>query len=183
MSAARLVRSGSIRRVRDTLVVKFRENVRVRALSCGIPPGVFRDWVDGVVGEGIAVALSHLDRWDEERGDFLTWAHLKTTTLIRDELRKERQHFERRDTRSHLVTEKLCSRSLDPLRILAMREQLLAVFEKLPKDQANAVMLYYLLGYSVKEIASLTGKPNATVYTLLRRGRERIAKANLNSEL
>lgn len=182
MSTPRLVRSGSIRRVRDTLVVRFQEKVRLRALASGIPPDLFRDWVDEVVGEGIVVALSHLDQWDGERGDFLTWAQLKTKTLIRDELRKERQHFERRDKNSHFLVEGLPSKMLDTPYRVEMKEQLLEIFESVSRDQAKALMLYYLLGYTVKEIASITGKPGATVYTLLRRGRERVAMANVKSE-
>lgn len=178
MSSTRRVRSGSIRRVRDVLVVKFRARVRERALFCGIPPEQFHDWVDEVVGEGIVMALSHLDRWDEERGDFLTWAQLKTTTLIREELRRERKHFEKRHDRSHLLVGELPCKMPDASKRLEMREQLLELFESLSQDQAAALMLYYLLGYSVKEIAAITGKPGATVYTLLGRGRKRLAKAS-----
>lgn len=174
MSSTRTVRSGSIRRVRDKLVVRFRERVRERALSCGIPPTQFRDWVDEVVGEGISVALKSLDLWDEERGDFLTWAYLKTTTLIRDELRREKRRYEHYDRLGQGRIGEIPSDLPDIVTKIAMREQLLELFGSLSADQTNALILHYLLGYSVKEIADITGKPDATVYTLLLRGRKRL---------
>lgn len=156
-------------------MVQFRQRVRHRALACGIQPEQFGDWVDEVVGEGIGVALSHLDKWDESRGDFLVWAQLKTRTLIRDELRKERKHYERRTTLTSETEGGLPSSNRpDIAHTILMREELLEIFHSLSDSQARALALYYLMGYSVKEIASITGKPGATVYTLLRRGRQRI---------
>ncbi len=171
MSSTWTVRSGSIRRVRDNLVLHFRGKVRERAFSCGMPPAQFRDWVDEVVGEGIAVALSCLDQWNDERSGFLTWAYLKTRTLIRDELRKEKRYYRQhwRDAMGETP-----SNLPDIAKRIEMKEQLLEIFSSLTEDQSEALIFYYLLGYSVKEIASMTGKPDATIYTLLRRGRERL---------
>ena len=80
----------------------------------------------------------------------------------------------------HLESKHYASRKIiqnvrtDIAKRIEMKEQLLEIFSSLTEDQSEALIFYYLLGYSVKEIASMTGKPDATIYTLLRRGRERL---------
>lgn len=45
---------------------------------------------------------------------------------------------------------------------------------RLPEKYGTVLFLYYYEGYSVKEIAGLTGKGENTVSSLLRRGREKL---------
>ena len=90
MPAKPPMRSGSIGRVRDSLVARFEMLVRQRATDAGLPPSEFRDWVMGIVGEGVALALRDIDRWDEHRASFLTWSFLKTRSLVNKELRQLR---------------------------------------------------------------------------------------------
>jgi RNA polymerase sigma factor (sigma-70 family) len=94
--------------------------------------------------------------------------------LIRDELRKEKRRYEHYDRLGQGRIGDIPSDLPDIVTRIAMREQLLELFGSLSADQTNALILHYLLGYSVKEIADITGKPDATVYTLLLRGRKRL---------
>jgi RNA polymerase sigma factor (sigma-70 family) len=162
------MRSGSIRSVRDQLVRRFRSQVRLRAKTAGLPPCDFEDWVRELVGEGIALALNQIDKWDPERGDFLYWAYLKTKCLIRNDLirLKARKRFcsealepEMRDHRQ----------KHDPQKRGMIQQQLHEIFQGLTEDQGKALVLRHLLDLSVKEIEALTGRPSSTIYTLLSR--------------
>lgn len=46
--------------------------------------------------------------------------------------------------------------------------------QSLPEKYRTAIHLYYYEGYTVKEIAELTGRKENTVKSLLKRGRERL---------
>ncbi|WP_019679163.1 RNA polymerase sigma factor, partial [Ruminococcus flavefaciens] len=58
-----------------------------------------------------------------------------------------------------------------------LREQIAA----LPKKYAQVIYLHYYEGYSIKEMAEITGKNENTVGSLLRRGREKL-RAELERE-
>ena len=66
-------------------MARFEMLVRQRATDAGLPPSEFRDWVMGIVGEGVALALRDIDRWDEHRASFLTWSFLRTHGKKRDQ--------------------------------------------------------------------------------------------------
>ena len=53
--------------------------------------------------------------------------------------------------------------------------------EKLPKKYSLVIYLYYFEGYSIKEMASVLGKNENTVSSLLRRGRTKL-KIELENE-
>ena len=52
---------------------------------------------------------------------------------------------------------------------------------ELPQKYAEVIFLHYYEGYTIKEIADITGKNENTVGSLLRRGREKL-KAELEKE-
>lgn len=52
--------------------------------------------------------------------------------------------------------------------------ELLEAVLKLPKKYCTAIYLHYYEGYSAAEMAELLSVPEATVYTHLKRGRERL---------
>lgn len=47
---------------------------------------------------------------------------------------------------------------------------------KLPEKYRSVIHLYYFEGYSTREIADIIGKKEASIRTLLKRGRERLEK-------
>lgn len=50
--------------------------------------------------------------------------------------------------------------------------ELLSALDRLPENNRQCLYLFYYERYSVAEIAKIVGKPEGTVKTLLRRGRE-----------
>jgi RNA polymerase sigma factor (sigma-70 family) len=170
MKRSREMRPDSILKIRDELVKKFRFLVRTRAESIGMPIGEFQDWIDGFVGEGIAVALNHDGEWDEERGDLLYWAFMKTRYLIRKDFARMKRQMRTDHAFGELQDDRQQTRNNDPSRQLLIRQQLVAIFEDITDKQGEALILHHLLGYSVKDIHRLTGQPKKTLYTLIRRG-------------
>ena len=64
-------RNADIPRIRRALTKIFTRRARAKALAAGISASEFAEWVQEVVGEGIAVALSEISDWEPEKGDFL----------------------------------------------------------------------------------------------------------------
>lgn len=52
----------------------------------------------------------------------------------------------------------------------------LTAVRELPEKYRTAVYLYYIEGYDTQEIADITGQNRSTVFTLLKRARERLKK-------
>ena len=171
MPAKPPMRSGSIGRVRDSLVARFEMLVRQRATDAGLPPSEFRDWVMGIVGEGVALALRDIDRWDEHRASFLTWSFLKTRSLVNKELRKLRNQVRT----GYLEMDPPDNRRYHDLHQREeKREQLRLLFDQLTPIQRDTLILKHLLGYSVTEIRELTGRTEISIYSLLQRAHKRV---------
>lgn len=169
--------SGSIGRVRDSLVARFEKLIRRRALQAGLPPSEFREWVLEIVGEGVALALRDIDKWDAEKGDFLTWAFLKTRNLVNKELREIRSQVKP----AYLETDPRGDRRYHDLyKREEQREHLRSVLDQLTKKQRDAVILKHLLGYSIREIKELTGRTEVSLYSLLQRAQKRVRAVTTN---
>ena len=167
----------SIPRIRRELVARFEKLVRTRALALGIGTVDFRDWVDGMVGEGIAIAIVEQEKWDPKKGDFLHWSFLKTRGLVRKEIRAEERYRKVIDKLKRLAhTEDSPDRMLDQL---VLREELVSILSELTREQRKGLALYYLTGMSVKTLSNILGKQPKTVYVMLERAR---AKARSVSE-
>ena len=80
--------------------------------------------------------------------------------------------------RSWLPLEEAVTRTMEPEDRAVYR----AVLE-LPKAYRTAIHLHYYEGYSVAEIAALTGAKEGTVKSWLSRGREKLAQALKGEEL
>lgn len=80
--------------------------------------------------------------------------------------------------RSWLPLEEAVTRTMEPEDRTVYR----AVLE-LPRKYRTAIHLHYYEGYSVSEIASLTGAKEGTVKSWLARGREKLAAALKGEEL
>lgn len=181
MDRSRPMREESIGEIRDTLNKRFQRLVRARAKATGMCVSEFREWVDELVGEGIALALSDIDKWDETKGDFLYWAFLKTRNLMNEELRKRGT----RPTRDHSIETTTIQDNRqrhDPQKRLQVKEQLKEIFQLLTRDQGEALVFRHLIGIPVKEMEALTGRPGFTIYSLLRRAKERSQKFKLKHE-
>lgn len=170
MKRSREMHPGSILKIRDELVKKFRYLVRTRAESIGMSTGEFQDWIDGFVGEGIAVALNHYDEWDEKRGDFLYWAFMKTRYLIREDFARLKRQTQNDHVFGEIQELRQQTHDHDPSKQLVIRQKLEEIFEDLTDKQGEALILHHLLGYSVKEIHELTGQAISTLYGLMHRG-------------
>lgn len=159
----------SIPRIRRELIVRFAKLVRARALALGIETVDFRVWVDSVVGEGNAIAISEQEKWDRTKGDFLQWAFLKTWDLTSREFRAEERHRKVIGKLKGLApTEKRPNRILDQL---VLREELVGILSELTREQKKALALYYITGMSVKTLSEILGKKPKTVYVMLERAR------------
>ncbi len=153
MKRSRPVLNESIGEIRDSLSKRFQYLVRTRAKATGMCLHEFREWVDEIVGEGIAVALKDIDKWDETRGDFLYWAFLKTRRLIQKALREERNQVE--TVEFFEVTTRNQRQRQNPQQQLQVKEQLKEILELLTRNERDSVILRYLHGFSVKEVESL----------------------------
>ena len=162
------MRSSSIGKIRDSLTGRFGKLVKSRARAAGLNYREFREWVDEIVGEGIAVALADHEAWDHTRGDFLQWAYLKTQALIREELRT----MNRLDTvpLDHLRLSTTASQAVDPAKKYEVKSHLQEILDQLTTNQRDAVIFRYLLGLKPKDIQRLTGQSYDSVSSLLSRG-------------
>lgn len=165
----------SLLRVRRVLLARLEVLVLAWAPALGIGVESLRDWVDGIVGEGIAVAISQEAKWDPEKGDFLHWAFLKAKRILRKELKCESRYRRAMQSLQAMVptTDPPITRSnLDTL-----RDELLEVLEQLPLEHQQALVLYYLNGMTVDRLAEVLGKKTTdAVYALLSRARKRAQK-------
>jgi len=168
------MRSSSIGKIRDSLTGRFGKLVKSRARAAGMNYREFREWVDEIVGEGIAVALADHEAWDHTRGDFLQWAFLKTQSLIREELRT----MNRLDTipLDYSRLSATASKALDPARKYEVKAHLQEILENLTDDQRDAVLFRHLLDLKPKEIQRLTGQSYKSVASLLSRGLKKAAR-------
>lgn len=76
----------------------------------------------------------------------------------------------RQKGRTELETVPEAAVSEDSTQARELREAVAA----LPEKYSSVIFLYYYEGYSIKEIASILGKRESTVGSLLRRGREKL---------
>ena len=166
----------SIPRIRRELIGRFEGLVRTRARALGIGLDEFGGWVNGVVGEGIAIAIAEQNKWDPEKGDFLHWAFLKTRSLIKREL-KQRERYRRA-----IEACKLDIRETGvplPEHHFLVREELVEILMQLTLNQQKALVLYYLNGMTVATLSEILGKPPKTVYSLLDRARSKARTLSL----
>lgn len=178
MNSRPAVSSGSLLRVRDSLTRRFRCSLKTRALMSGISLNEFQDWVEELdfvtliaCGEGIAVTQNRIDSWDAERGDFLYWAFLKTRAVVSQELRKRNRRVKTVELREFDL-----SSGQDPAKKVVVREQLKEVLNGLNRKQGEALVLRYLMGFSVKDLERMTGRSGVSIYSLLQRAKGKARK-------
>jgi RNA polymerase sigma factor (sigma-70 family) len=171
------MRSQSIDQLRDALTKRFERLVCTRAKATGMCICEFREWIDELVGEGIAVALNDIDKWDETRGNFLYWAFLKTRCLVNKDLEKRQSRLRTVRLQETTIDQR---ESNDPERDFLLREQLKEIFEILTRKQKQALILRHLMGMSIKELESMTGRSDVSLRSLLQRGKKKAQELRAN---
>lgn len=161
----------SIPRIRRELICRFESLVRTRAHALGIGPEEFGDWVKGIVGEGITIAIVRQEKWNPEKGDFLHWAFLQTRNLLKKELRQEERHL--KAVMAIVEKREISNKKPHFVETIALRDELLGILKQLTEDQQRALVLYYLNGMTVAKLADFLGKPPKFVYGLLQKARKK----------
>ena len=161
----------SISRIRQVLLAKLEALVFLWAPALGIGPESLRDWIDGIVGEGIAMAIAQQSKWKPDKGDFLHWAFLKTKRLLRKELKCESRFRKARQALQEMAPLGNSRRNAD-----ALRDDLLEVLEQLPLEHQQALVLFYLHGMKADRLAEVLEKTPDAAYALLARARNKAQK-------
>lgn len=171
--------SGSLLRVRDSLTKRFQRAIHNRAKDSGMNYREFQNWVDELVGEGIAVALSRIDNWEREKCDFLHWAFLQTRDLMNKDLKKRNRRVSTTDYEEHYDHNRSKKTTrYDPENKLLVKERLRSVLQSLSPEQGQALAFRYLLGFPVKEMERLTGRSGVSIYSLLQRAKVKAREAD-----
>jgi RNA polymerase sigma-70 factor, ECF subfamily len=128
---------------------------------------------DGIVAEAIARAVERLCA-GQTIGDLRAWVTTVAVNLGRSEMR---HHLVRRRYAPRLTTGASSDGFADGA---ALRLDVQAAIEKLPRRQAEVVALYYGLDLSVSEIASSLRRSEGTVKATLFKARK-VLQATLGS--
>lgn len=81
----------------------------------------------------------------------------------------------RRSGRNTVGYEEVCERAATETADAAFRYQpLYAALDRIPPHERTSVLLYYMEGYSAREVAEITGATEETVRKHLSRGREHL---------
>lgn len=146
-----------------TLIKGEQESLRryLLALCCGD-----KDEADDIAQEALVKAYLSSSGY-QERGKFVAWIYriAHNTFLDRQRLRRTSQSLE--------VCKHMTDNSLAADRRFEYQE-LYAALDALPAQERSAILLFYIKGYSVKEIAKVVSCSEDAVKKQLQRGRERL---------
>lgn len=155
------------KRTREALRVAkafVRYKYRGVGAALGLKRDEFRDWVESVAGEGVALAFYHQADWDPERGAFTTWICFKTRQVAIKALRGQ----DRYKKALELLEEQPPASSHDGLESYLKEQELHELLAELKKEHQEAILLSYR-GHKTEEIAAIMGRNANAVYGLLRR--------------
>jgi len=93
--------------------------------------------------------------------------------IVKNILHKHHRQAKFRGTWDERVLEKLESRTTDPIMALDL-QYLLKTVKQLPPVQEEAIELFELSGFSIKEIAEIQGVSTGAVKTRISRGRKKL---------
>jgi len=133
------------------------------------------DVASDAVQEAVSRALERCDQYDPAR-PLLPWL----LTLVRHAVVDRSRAF---DPTRHADDVDSCGQSVlpqgqDPLEDVARAEEAAlvgAALSRLPLEQRSAVVLFYVEGLTLDEVAAAEGVPVGTIKSRLHRGREAIA--------
>lgn len=126
---------------------------------------------EDVVQETMMRCLSRLHAYDPARSKFSSWLMTIATRLYVDEMRKRRRHRRK-------------LQEADGLRMLRWQTaargeewpEVLDALNALSRDMRTAVVLKHYYGYTLEEIADMTGVPAGTVKSRIHHGIRRMRK-------
>ena len=146
-----------------TLIKGEQESLRryLLALCCGD-----KVEADDIAQEALVKAYLSTSGY-QERGKFVAWIYriAHNTFLDRQRLRRTSHSLE--------VCKHMTDNSLAADRRFEYQE-LYAALDALPAQERSAILLFYIKGYSVKEIAKVVSCSEDAVKKQLQRGRERL---------
>lgn len=93
--------------------------------------------------------------------------------VVKNILHKHHRQAKFRGTWDERVLEKLECRTTDPVIALDL-QYLLKTIKQLPKAQEEAIELFELSGFSIKEVAEIQGVSTGAVKTRISRGRKKL---------
>ncbi|MEM8846257.1 MAG: RNA polymerase sigma factor [Bacteroidota bacterium] len=114
----------------------------------------------------------------KEANRFGSWALSIVTHKALDKLKKERR--ERNDLKNQYITNKTIAEEPEDVKEQQI-QKILQLLKELPSDQKVVLTLFYLEGYSLKQVSEITGVSLNTVKTRLFRAREKL-KSTIKSK-
>ncbi len=126
--------------------------------------------VDDLVQDTLLSAYQNFDRI-RKKGQLLHY-------LIRTARNRSISHWRKHKNRTELLekhAETLIAKGLSP-EILADIQLLYSTMNRLPTKQRNAVILFEISGFSMKEIAQIQGSTEGAIKTKISRGRHKLRK-------
>lgn len=149
----------------------------------------FLDWYEPIHGPFVRFCSSKAIGWMETE-DLVQEAILATLqgfnriedknkllgymiSIVNNTVKKHHRRAKFRGTWDERVLEKLEHRTTDPTVALDL-QYLLKTIKQLPKVQAEAIELFELSGFSIKEIAEIQGVSTGAVKTRISRGRQHL---------
>jgi RNA polymerase sigma-70 factor, ECF subfamily len=105
----------------------------------------------------------------------LAYLYKIATNLVRDHWRRTRRE---RQVMLAVASDQLGSPSDNPGAEIDLRQML----EPLPEHQRTAVVLHYLAGFSLHDVAAILGRPVGTVKSDLSRAREQLRRGWMTTD-
>lgn len=161
-----------ISRARFVLVSRLKTKLKAQACGLKLSDGEFHDWADEIVDEAIALAHAESDRWDENKGSFMHWYHLKAQDVLYKELQK-RKNFLKVLKRVEEEAQ-IAPGPKDEFTKRLIRRELYNHLNGLKPSQRKALTMYYLLDIPVSEIGEAMNREPKAVYSLLDRARKKL---------
>lgn len=133
------------------------------ALCCGN-----REEADDIAQDTLVKAYLSSERYRDE-GKFTAWLYKIAHNTFLDRKKAHQYHEELEEAERQPDSTFAADRTFD-------HQELYAAIATLPVKERTALLLFYLKGYSIKEIAQITGCHALAVRKQLSRGREQLKK-------
>lgn len=125
---------------------------------------------EDLVNETIAAVFQQLDRLRSEQA-FLSYLFSTASNIIKNQIRRKKIIFYEEDLMKH--AERIVIRPDDERADIALLYQALNL---LPADQKEALILFEISGYPIKEIAGMVKASEEAIRQRLSRGRKALAR-------
>lgn len=119
----------------------------------------------------------------QEGAKFSSWAYkilINTSLTYYNKLKKERENTVALDTE---IMENLEGEGRGEVEGVVFQREVLVVVSKLPRHLSRVIKMYFIDGYSQKEIAKLEGISVGAVKTRVHRAKKELKRSALNGEL